>query len=38
MLQETSKVEVLRICASMDEQMDERTEEGTHSVKGNGRR
>ena len=28
-LQETSKAEVLRVCAAMDEQMDESKDEGT---------
>jgi len=37
-LQETSKAEVLRICASMDEQMDDSKEEGTHSPRSAGRR
>ena len=30
-LQETSKAEVLRICAAMDEQMDDSKDEGTTS-------
>jgi AP-1 complex subunit sigma 1/2 len=33
-LQETSKAEVLRICAAMDEMMDESKEEGTTPGRG----
>lgn len=34
-LQETSKAEVLRICAAMDEMMDESKEEGTTPGRAN---
>ena len=34
-LQETSKAEVLRICAAMDELMDESKEEGTTPGRAN---
>lgn len=37
-LQESSKKEVLSVCAQMDEMMDETKEDGTSSSKGSGRR
>jgi AP-1 complex subunit sigma 1/2 len=35
-LQETSKAEVLRICASMDEMMDESKEDGINQGRNGG--
>ena len=37
-IQETSKSEVLRICAAMDELMDEKNEEGTSGKAGPGKK